>query len=232
MQVAVLSDTHGLLREEVLKVVSESDAVLHAGDLAGPEILEQLTRAKKPEAPLYVVRGNNDRGSWGQTIPALLRFSLGGRRFLMVHDRKDIPENPGDAQVIVFGHSHRFLEERREGRLWLNPGSCGRSRFGMEVTMAVLTLEEASLRAEKVVLLPAKQKREKGTGCGQAEITASRIQKLMNLMDRGKSVDEIAEKTGIDRELAEQICRIRVTHPGVTAGGILDKMEVNKRWQR
>ena len=54
----------------------------------------------------------------------------------------------------------------------------------------------------------------------------------MNLMDRGKSVDEIAEKTGIDRELAEQICRIRVTHPGVTAGGILDKMEVNKRWQR
>ena len=97
MQVAVLSDTHGLLREEVLKVVSESDAVLHAGDLAGPEILEQLTRAKKPEAPLHVVRGNNDRGSWGQTIPALLRFSLGGRQFLMVHDRRDIPEDPGSA---------------------------------------------------------------------------------------------------------------------------------------
>ena len=111
MQVAVLSDTHGLLREEVLKVVSEGDAVLHAGDLAGPEILEQLTRAKKPEAPLHVVRGNNDRGSWGQTLPVLLRFSLGGRRFLMVHDRKDIPENPGDAQVIVFGHSHRQLRK-------------------------------------------------------------------------------------------------------------------------
>lgn len=231
MRVAVLSDTHGLLRDEVLQLVRESDAVLHAGDLAGREILEQLRKTKKPEAPLYVVRGNNDRGSWAQELPVMEQFVLGDHHFLLVHDRKDLPEHTGDVQVIVFGHSHRFFQKEQGGCLWLNPGSCGKPRFGMEVTMAMVTLEEDSLQVEKITLLSEKKK-EKRNGSGEADITLSGIQMLMQLMDRGKTVDEIARKTGLDRELAEQLCRIRVTHPGVTAGGILDKLEANKRWQR
>lgn len=159
------------------------------------------------------------------------QFVLGGHCFLMVHDRKDLPEYTGDAQVIVFGHSHRFFQEEQGGCLWLNPGSCGKPRFGREVTMAMVTLEEDTLQVEKITLLSEKKK-EKRNGSGGADITLSGIQTLMQLMDRGETVDEIARKTGLDRELAEQLCRIRVTHPGVTAGGILDKLEVNKRWQR
>ena len=230
MQVAVLSDTHGVLRDEVCRMVARSDAVIHAGDLADAGILEELCRMKKPEAPLYVVRGNNDRGSWADRLPACLRFTLGGYRFLMVHDRRDLPEDPQDARVVIFGHSHRYLKEEREGRLWLNPGSCGRPRFGMELTVVRLSLEDSGLHTEKIVLAPAKRQKESGENNGL--VTLEQIRLLMNLMDRGKQLDEIALKTGLNRQLAEQICRIRVTHPGVTAGGILDKMEVNKRWQR
>ena len=149
IKIGVLSDTHGLLRPAVLEVLRSCDCILHGGDVNKPEILDTL----RSIAPLYVVRGNNDR-EWAEGLPQSLTVTLGGVPFFMVHNKKDVPADLGDARVVVFGHSHRYLEQRRDGRLWLNPGSCGRRRFDQEITMAVVTVDGGALRVEKLVFQP------------------------------------------------------------------------------
>ena len=149
IKIGVLSDTHGLLRPAVLEVLRSCDCILHGGDVNKPEILDTL----RSIAPLYVVRGNNDR-EWAEGLPQSLTVTLGGIPFFMVHNKKDVPADPGDARVVVFGHSHKYLEQQRDGRLWLNPGSCGRRRFDQEITMAVVTVDGGALRVEKLVFQP------------------------------------------------------------------------------
>lgn len=149
IKIGVLSDTHGLLRPAVLEVLRSCDCILHGGDVNKPEILDTL----RSIAPLYVVRGNNDR-EWAEGLPQSLTVTLGGVPFFMVHNKKDVPADLGDARVVVFGHSHKYLEQRRDGRLWLNPGSCGRRRFDQEITMAVVTVDGGALRVEKLVFQP------------------------------------------------------------------------------
>lgn len=149
IKIGVLSDTHGLLRPAVLEVLRSCDCILHGGDVNKPEILDTL----RSIAPLYVVRGNNDR-EWAEGLPQSLTVTLGGIPFFMVHNKKDVPADLGDARVVVFGHSHKYLEQRRDGRLWLNPGSCGRRRFDQEITMALVTVDGGALRVEKLVFQP------------------------------------------------------------------------------
>ena len=109
MRIAVLSDTHGLLRPEVMEIVNTCDAVLHGGDINTQRIVDELSKDK----PLYIVRGNNDK-EWAEQIPVSLRFELDGITFYMVHNKKEIPRNLTGVDVVVFGHSHKYLEERRE----------------------------------------------------------------------------------------------------------------------
>ena len=149
IKIGVLSDTHGLLRPAVLEVLRSCDCILHGGDVNKPEILDTL----RSIAPLYVVRGNNDR-EWAEGLPQRLTVTLGGIPFFRGHNKKDVPADLGDARVVVFGHSHKYLEQRRDGRLWLNPGSCGRRRFDQEITMAAVTVDDGALRVEKLVFQP------------------------------------------------------------------------------
>ena len=149
IKIGVLSDTHGLLRPAVLEVLRSCDCILHGGDVNKPEILDTL----RSIAPLYVVRGNNDR-EWAEGLPQSLTVTLGGVPFFMVHNKKDVPADLGDARVVVFGHSHKYLEQQRDGRLWLNPGSCGRRRFDQEITLAILTEDGSTLSTQKVVIQP------------------------------------------------------------------------------
>lgn len=147
VRTGVVSDTHGLLRPEVLRRLEGCDCIIHGGDFGKESVLEQLEEI----APVYGVRGNNDWG-WGQRLPLRLEFELGGARFYLVHDRNDLPPFLGNTQVVVFGHSHRYCEERARGRLWLNPGSCGWPRFRKEVTMAMLTVEDGQVSVERIDL--------------------------------------------------------------------------------
>ena len=147
MKLAILSDTHGLLRPEVREQLTAADAILHGGDINTPSIVEELERY----APLSVVRGNNDR-AWAEHIPHHLTVTLGGVTFRMVHNRKELPADLAGVDAVVFGHSHRYLQEERDGVLWLNPGSCGPRRFHQEITMMLAEAENGRLRVEKVVL--------------------------------------------------------------------------------
>ena len=147
MKLAILSDTHGLLRPEVAEHLKTADAILHGGDVNKPGIVDQLERY----APLYVVRGNNDK-EWAEQIPHDLTITLGGVTFYMVHNKKEVPADLTGVDAVVFGHSHKYLLEERDGVLWLNPGSCGPRRFHQEITMMMAEAEDGTLRVEKIVI--------------------------------------------------------------------------------
>ena len=142
VNVAVLSDTHGLLRREVVAELQDCTHIIHAGDIVKETDLEEL----RLYGNIYAVRGNNDLWQDGlRDLAHVLRFTIAGVSFLMTHDRYDIPRDLSGVQAVIFGHSHRYSEEWVDGRLWLNPGSCGRSRFGSAVTMAKMKLQDGKI---------------------------------------------------------------------------------------
>ena len=116
MKLAILSDTHGLLRPEVTEHLKTADAILHGGDINRQSIVDEL----RQYAPLYIVRGNNDK-DWAASLPLDLRFSLGGLAFHMVHDKRDLPADLAGVDVVVYGHSHRYAQEVRGGVLYPEP---------------------------------------------------------------------------------------------------------------
>lgn len=147
VKIGIISDTHGLLRQEVVEILKECRYILHAGDVTDPRILDQL----RVMGALYAVQGNNDR-NWHRPLAQSLWFEIEGVRFFMVHNKKDVSWDLKDRQVVIFGHSHKYFQEIIDGRLWLNPGSCGHSRFGGDVTMAVMIVENGSYQVEKIVI--------------------------------------------------------------------------------
>ncbi len=151
---AVISDTHGVLRPEVRDCLKECDCIIHAGDFDDAKTLESL----EEYAPLYGVRGNND---WDLKLPLLRRFEIEGLNFLMVHRRIDLPEDLTGVDVVIFGHSHRYFCQLRDGVLWLNPGSCGRRRFGLELCFATLRVDGRNFEVEKRVLPSSPKLRRK-----------------------------------------------------------------------
>ena len=135
MRIAILSDTHGLLRPEVVEHLKTADAILHGGDINQQAIVDEL----RQYAPLYIVRGNNDK-EWAVDIPC------------MVHNKKEVPADLSGVDAVVFGHSHKYVQEERDGRLWLNPGSCGPRRFHQEITMMMAEVENGEIHVEKITI--------------------------------------------------------------------------------
>jgi len=149
-RIGVISDTHGLVRPEALAALHGSDRIVHAGDIVKPDILSTLARI----APLTVVRGNNDRGSWADALPDSDVLVLGTARIFIVHDlaHADSDARAAGCNVWIAGHSHKPVVEQREGVLVLNPGSAGPRRFKLPVTVAHLTVTGDDIRAEIVAL--------------------------------------------------------------------------------
>ena len=149
-RVAVLSDTHGLLRPEVIQTITGCDAIIHGGDINSQQILDQLSAL----APLYVVRGNNDK-EWAEHLPESITVQIEDSVLFVVHNKKFVPSELHGIDVVIFGHSHKYAEQMIDGRLWLNPGSCGKRRFDQEITLAILTINGKELSVEKI-LIPVK----------------------------------------------------------------------------
>ena len=147
MRLALLSDTHGLLRPAVVEYLQSADAILHGGDINRPEIVETL----RQYAPLYIVRGNNEK-EWAAALPHDLTVTLGGVTFFLVHNKKEVPADLSGVDVVLFGHSHKYLQEERDGRLWLNPGSCGPRRFQQEITMMMAEVADGKITVEKITI--------------------------------------------------------------------------------
>lgn len=152
MKTAIISDTHGLLRPEALTAIQGCDLILHAGDIGSPEILDQLSQI----APVQAVRGNNDLNlPWAANIPDHLSLDLNGWPTLLIHDIADVPARlAANTRLIITGHSHKPLIEWRDNRLYLNPGSAGRRRFKLPVTLALLDVRADTLEPQLIHLLP------------------------------------------------------------------------------
>jgi hypothetical protein len=145
MRIAVISDTHGLLRPEAVAALRGADHILHAGDVGDPEILDRLRKL----APVTAVRGNVDRGSWAAALPRTEVVEGEGILIYMLHDLRQLDLNPEAAgfRVVVYGHSHLPKVEKRNGVLYFNPGSAGRRRFHLPVTMGELRIEAGKIKA-------------------------------------------------------------------------------------
>jgi putative phosphoesterase len=150
LRIGLISDTHGLLRPQVLQFLTGSQMIIHCGDICGPEVLEQLSRI----APVTAVRGNNDQGAWADRLPEYELLPIGGICIYVIHDlaQMDIDPASAGAAVVLSGHSHKPHIERRGGVLYVNPGSAGPRRFKLPISAGELLLEGETLTPRLVDL--------------------------------------------------------------------------------
>jgi hypothetical protein len=143
-EVGVISDTHGLLRPEAIAALRGTDAIVHAGDVGSPEVLEGLAAI----APVTAIRGNNDRGAWAEKLPLTEVLEIDGVRLYVLHDVKELDLDPRGAgfAAVISGHSHQPRQEERGGVLFFNPGSAGPRRFKLPVAVGRLRIDGGRVR--------------------------------------------------------------------------------------
>lgn len=144
--IGVISDTHGLLRPEAMALLAESDLIIHAGDIGSPTIIEDLSAI----CPTQAVRGNVDTAPWASAWRDSLSFDYAGRHFHILHDLKELDHCPAPpaTDIVISGHSHKPSITTVDGVLYLNPGSAGRRRFSLPVSMARLVITASGMTAE------------------------------------------------------------------------------------
>jgi len=149
--VGLISDTHGLLRSGVHEALTGVELILHSGDVGGSEILDELRLI----APVRAVFGNTDpRGEAGLTEEVV--FSIDGIRVHVSHGHEVGSPTPAklaaryDADVVVFGHTHRPLVSRLGKQLFVNPGAAGPKRFNLAPSVGRLTIARGTAEVEIV----------------------------------------------------------------------------------
>ena len=150
MVVGVGSDSHGLLRPQVLTALQGVDFIVHAGDVGGDDILPRLREI----APVAAVRGNVDHGPWASDLPETDVVTVGDAMLYVLHDVNALDLNPAAAgfHAVISGHSHRPSATWRDGILYLNPGSVGPRRFQLPISLARLRVRGTALQVEFVTL--------------------------------------------------------------------------------
>lgn len=152
MKIGVVSDTHGLLRPEVLPALRGVEQILHLGDVGRPSILRELEKIARVTA----IRGNVDREGECAKLPETDVVLIEGHYLYMLHDLKTLHLDPAAAKfaAVLFGHTHVPNYYTKKGVLYFNPGSCGPRRFELPVTVGLLTVgKDGELRPEIVTLL-------------------------------------------------------------------------------
>ena len=228
-KIAVISDTHGSLRPKALELLRSSELILHGGDIADQKTFDRMSEC----ARVIAVRGNCDK-EWAEKLPQEVSFELYGRKIYMVHNKKQMTQKAKEADLIIYGHSHRYEETEENGRLFLNPGSGGPRRFGKPATMAVLKIDEenGSMTVERIDLSADEaQAAPADSQCTELDSGKLRgiVEAVVRDLARGRSVDRIVKAHRISRALTEQICQIYFTHPGIDVQGVMDRIEIAGR---
>ncbi|MFH1350649.1 MAG: metallophosphoesterase family protein [Pseudomonadota bacterium] len=141
--IGVISDTHGLVRPEVIEALRGVDRIVHAGDIGDIRVLDSLRHV----APVTAVKGNMDRGEWTRRLPESEAVEIGNLWLYVIHDiqKMDLDPNAAGFNVVVFGHSHHPFEKREKGVMFINPGSAGPKRFRFPVSLAFLDIINQSV---------------------------------------------------------------------------------------
>jgi putative phosphoesterase len=150
MLIGLISDTHSLMRVEALAALAGVELILHAGDVGTRHVLRELEAI----APTQAVYGNVDDPILG--LPQTLDLVLDGLRIHVSHGHELGSPTPATlvhhykADVIVYGHTHKALVERRDGTLIVNPGAAGPRRFNLKPSVGRLTLSNGTANVEIV----------------------------------------------------------------------------------
>jgi putative phosphoesterase len=144
-RIGLISDTHNLVRPEALRHLEGCDAIVHAGDICEPAVLDAL----RAIAPVTAVRGNNDTGAWAADLPTHATLTVREVTILVVHDIADVGNDVrrDGVRVVVTGHSHKPRIDERDGVLYVNPGSAGPRRFKLPVSAGILLIDGAQVHA-------------------------------------------------------------------------------------
>ncbi|MBZ5643498.1 MAG: metallophosphatase family protein [Acidobacteriia bacterium] len=158
--IGIISDTHGLLREEALAALQGSDLIIHAGDVGDPGIIQKL----KMMAPVFAVRGNVDTEPWARALPESEVIEAGPATIYVLHDVHALDLDPAAAgfHIVISGHSHKPARTEHGGVLFINPGSAGPRRFQLPVTVARLDLSEKPWKVQFIDLMDAAEMRNLG----------------------------------------------------------------------
>ena len=214
MRIGIVSDTHGLLRQEVIEGLRGVDHIIHAGDIDDKSVIEGLERI----APVTVVRGNADK-EWAKDIPESVTLDFLDNIIYLIHNKGKITQLPAEVSIVIYGHSHKYSLVEKEGVVWFNPGCCGKRRPGQEISYAILEVNgREDFEFKKMVIANSDSDSKLPKNIDRI------ISKAMSMTDSGKSYQEIAKKLKISEELAESICRMYLTHPGVDVAGILQRI--------
>lgn len=148
--IGVISDTHGLFRPEVKNNLAGSNFIIHAGDIGSVEIISVL----KTIAPVKAIRGNIDKEKWAEEFPESLELKFGSRKIFVIHNIKELNFNPEEKKfdIIISGHSHKASIRKDNEILYLNPGSAGKRRLNLPVSIAKLQIDQDKLSAEIIEL--------------------------------------------------------------------------------
>jgi putative phosphoesterase len=147
--IGLISDTHGQLRAGVHDALGGVEMILHAGDVGGHEIIDELRLI----APVKAVHGNTDPDD-DPSLPPAVTLEIGGLMIHMSHGNELGTPTPQKlfavyaADVIVYGHTHQAVVMRAGNRLAVNPGAAGPRRFNVRPSVAVLTIVEGEAEVE------------------------------------------------------------------------------------
>lgn len=148
MKIALISDTHGIFREDWMDIIKDCDFLIHTGDFDTKRCYDKFMNTGVPS---YMVRGNCDHGEWASFLPVFMPVVIGGKMFYLVHNRMDLPFDLTDADFVIFGHTHVPSHMERYGKIFINPGSAGSDR-GAGKYMAVLELTSDGYNVEQIRL--------------------------------------------------------------------------------
>ncbi|RAS39184.1 metallophosphoesterase family protein [Paraburkholderia bryophila] len=150
-RIGLIADTHNLVRPEALHYLAGCEAIIHAGDICNPAVLDALVQI----APVTAVRGNNDTGDWAASLPTHATLTVHQVTILVVHDIADVPADPRSQGigVVVTGHSHKPSISERDGVLFVNPGSAGPRRFRLPISAGIVLVDGAHASATFDLLL-------------------------------------------------------------------------------
>ncbi len=144
IDIGIISDTHGSLSPKTLSALSRADVIVHAGDFDTSEVLSALETL----CPVIAVRGNMDSGNWAANLPAADMVELGGTCLYILHNLNalDLDPNAADVKIVISGHTHQAAAVRSNGVLFLNPGSPASPRYGSDASVAMLQVDQGSIR--------------------------------------------------------------------------------------
>lgn len=152
IRIAVISDTHSLLRTEVSPLLTDVQQILHLGDVGDATILDTLNKI----APVTAIRGNIDRSGPCAQLPETEVVEIAGQSLYLLHNLEALDLNPAAAgfAAVLYGHSHKPEIAHRNGVLYFNPGSCGPRRFRLPITIGFLHIDASNTIRPEIVELP------------------------------------------------------------------------------